>query len=318
VAQLLRKAPAVAAVEAWYTLPVRILRGDGRESDDIVVEAPPLPTKLYQPTLLAGRWLEPADRNAVVINSQALDVEPGLALGQEITIKLNEREVRWQVVGIVAGALAGPRMYIAYDDFVRALRNVDETNAVRITLAPADMTNPDGVDQATQIKALESYLQRVGLDVGYLETAAEVRGQVQFQFGILLAFLTMMAVLVLLVGGIGLTGTMSINVLERVAEIGVLRAIGASSPAIMKLFLSEGLVVGLISWLLAAPLALPLSRLLAEQLGLVLIQTPLIFQFSYFGLGISLLFIVVVAAAATFFPARNATQLSVREILSYE
>ena len=127
-----------------------------------------------------------------------------------------------------------------------------------------------------------------------------------------------MAVLVLLVGGIGLTGTMSINVLERVAEIGVLRAIGASNWSVMKLFLSEGLVVGLVSWVLAVPLALPISRFLCAQLGMVLIQTPLNFDFSLLGLLLSLLFIVVVAMGATYFPARNATRLSVREILTYE
>ena len=312
VEQLLRKAPAVAQLEAWYMLPVRILRPDESESDDIQVEAPPAATTLFQPTLLAGRWLTPGERDAVVINSLVLDVEPGLAVGQQITFKLGERKVSWRIVGIVAGTLAGPRMYIDYAAFTYAVRTVGETNSVRLALAPAT-TTPDA-----QIVALADYLQGVGLKVGYLETTAQTRGQVQFQFGILLAFLTIMAVLVLLVGGIGLTGTMSINVLERVAEIGVLRAIGASNWSVMKLFLSEGLVVGLVSWVLAVPLALPISRFLCAQLGMVLIQTPLNFDFSLLGLLLSLLFIVVVAMGATYFPARNATRLSVREILTYE
>lgn len=313
VEQLLRKAPAVVVSEAWYMLPVRILQADGRESDDITVEAPPAGTTLFQPSLLAGRWLAAGERDAVVINSQVLDRVPGLQVGDQITFKLKERNLNWRIVGIVAGALAGPRMYIDYDAFVYAVRAVGETNSVRLALATTVADNPDG-----QIAALADYLQTMGIKVGYLETTAQVRGQVQFQFGILLIFLTLMALLVLLVGGIGLTGTMSINVLERTAEIGVLRAIGASSLAVMKLFLGEGLVVGLLSWLLAVPLALPLSRFLCVQLGTVLIQTPLIFEFSYVGLLVSLLFIVLVAIAATFFPARNATRLSVREILTYE
>lgn len=318
VEQRLRQAPGVDTVEAWYMLPVRILQADGRESADIQVEAVPAATTLFQPTLLTGRWLSPGESDEVVINSQVLDVQPGLAVGQRITTKLNAREVSWEIVGIVAGTLTGPRMYIDYDAFVYAVRNVGQTNAVRLTLVPDHEMNGDANEPTNPIPPLERYLQDVGLKVGFLETTAAVQGQVQFQFGILLLFLSLMALLVLLVGGIGLTGTMSINVLERVSEIGVLRAIGASTPAVMRIFLGEGLMVGLVSWLLAIPLAWPLSRLLCTQLGLVLIQTPLNFHFSLLGPAVSLLFIIVVAAAATFFPARNATRLSVREVLSYE
>ena len=48
-------------------------------------------------------------------------------------------------------------------------------------------------------------------------------------FTIVVAFLILMALLLAAVGGLGLTTTMSINILERVREIGVLRAIGASN-----------------------------------------------------------------------------------------
>lgn len=312
VQQLLRQAPDVAQAEIWYMLPVRIVHADETESEDIQVEAPPATTTLFQPALLAGRWLSPGERGAVVINSQVLDVEPALALGQRITVKLGERKVNWEIVGIVAGTLAGPRMYIDYTAFAYSARTMGETNSVRIALAPT--TGPP----EAQVAVLADYLQRVGLKVVFLETTAQTRGQVQFQFGILLAFLTIMAVLVLFVGGIGLTGAMSINVLERVAEIGVMRAIGASNWSVMKLFLGEGLVIGLVSWVLAAPLAWPISQFLCTRLGMVLIQTPLHIDFSLVGLLFSLAFIMLVATGATFFPARNATRLSVREILTYE
>jgi putative ABC transport system permease protein len=319
--QLVQKAPGVATVEAWYTMPVRIQRADGTESDDIQVVAPPVDTALFAPILLAGRWLTATATNAatdaatdeVVINTQLLDREPALGIGERITVKLNEREVTWTIVGIVQGSLDGPRLYLPYEPFVYALRTVGETNTLRLAL-----TATDGTAQGIAITALTDYLQQVGLKVAYLESTGQVRGQVEFQFGILLAFLTLMAILMLLVGGIGLTGAMSISVLERVAEIGVLRAIGASNGAILRLFLSEGIVVALLGWGLAAPLAWPLSQFLCAQLGMVLIQTPLHFSFSRLGLFFSLGFILLVAVVATFFPARQATRLSVRETLTYE
>jgi putative ABC transport system permease protein len=311
--QLVQKAPGVATVEAWYTMPVRIQRADGTESDDIQVVAPPADTALFAPLLLAGRWLTAADEDGVVINAQLLDREPGLGIGERMTVKLNEREVTWTIVGIVQGSLDGPRLYLHYEPFVHALRAVGETNTLRLALTATDDTG-----QGVAITALTDYLQQVGLKVAYLESTSQVRGRVEFQFGILLAFLTLMAILMLLVGGIGLTGAMSISVLERVGEIGVMRAIGASNGAILRLFLSEGIVVALLGWGLAAPLAWPLSQFLCAQLGMVLIQTPLHFSFSRLGLFFSLGFILLVALAATFFPARQATRLSVRETLTYE
>ena len=63
-----------------------------------------------------------------------------------------------------------------------------------------------------------------------------------------------LAALIALVGAIGLAGTLSINVLERRREIGVMRAIGASGLTIASLFIGEGLILGLLAWLIAIPL----------------------------------------------------------------
>ncbi len=97
----------------------------------------PTETKLLQPTLIAGRWLQPDDSTGIVINSQLLDNEPDLHVGSTLTVKFNERKFQWQIVGIVRGALDGQRAYINYGPFVRSIRRVGETNTIRLVFKPS-------------------------------------------------------------------------------------------------------------------------------------------------------------------------------------
>jgi putative ABC transport system permease protein len=113
-------------------------------------------------------------------------------------------------------------------------------------------------------------------------------------------------------------GTMSINVLERTREIGVLRAIGASNAGVVQVFILEGTAIGLFSWLLGGVLALPLTRLIGNAIGLLILGTPLTYTFSTGGWLLWLALVVVLSAVASFLPARRAARLTVREVLAYE
>jgi putative ABC transport system permease protein len=63
------------------------------------------------------------------------------------------------------------------------------------------------------------------------------------------------AALIAAVGAVGLLTTLAISVFERQKEIGVMRSIGAGSTAIATQFLTEGVIVSLIAWVLAIPLS---------------------------------------------------------------
>jgi putative ABC transport system permease protein len=126
------------------------------------------------------------------------------------------------------------------------------------------------------------------------------------------------ATLLALVGSIGLTGTMGINVLERSREIGVMRAVGASNRAIFQVIIAEGVIIGLMSWFLGMVISLPLGRVLSDTFGNILTRSPLIYTFSLNGIIAWLLIATLLSALASFLPARAATRLTVREVLDYE
>jgi putative ABC transport system permease protein len=105
-----------------------------------------------------------------------------------------------------------------------------------------------------------------------------------------------MAGLLALVGGLGLAGTMSLNVLERTREIGVLRALGASNGAVRKVVLFEGVVVGLISWILGTLVAFPFGHALVNAVGVAMLQTQMDVRFSALGVGLWLALIYAIYA----------------------
>jgi putative ABC transport system permease protein len=158
----------------------------------------------------------------------------------------------------------------------------------------------------------------VGVRVAAAQTQAQLREQSTSLFTIITAFLLSMALLVAGVGGLGLMGTLSINVLERTREIGILRAIGAANRQVQTIVITEGLVVGLLSWLVGLLLAVPLSGLLCYGIGLALLQVPLQIHFAWQGALIWLGVLLLIATGASVLPAAQATRLTVRDALAHE
>jgi putative ABC transport system permease protein len=127
-----------------------------------------------------------------------------------------------------------------------------------------------------------------------------------------------MAILAAVVGGIGLMGTMSINVVERGREIGVMRAIGATSLSVAGIFVIEGMFVGALSWLLAVPISYPGALAFSNVVGTAVLELPLDFKFSVDGAVLWLGIVLALSAVASLWPALRATRVSVREALAYE
>jgi len=131
-------------------------------------------------------------------------------------------------------------------------------------------------------------------------------------------FMLGMAVMIAIVGGLGLMGTMSINVLERTREIGVMRAIGASNGDIQGIVIVEGLVIGLISWSLSIFLAIPITGVLCFGVGMAILTAPMPAVYGATGIIAWLIFTLVLATIASALPARRASRLTVRDTLAYE
>jgi putative ABC transport system permease protein len=304
--------PGVAGVETWGFGTTRRIRPDDSESDSIIVYAPRPDSEMLNPILIEGRWLQEEDTNAIVVNTDVLRNEDDIGLGDTITLNINNRDTEWVVVGIVRGILTGPNAFINFDYWGRVTKEVDRAQISLIRL-----TDRTPETQLQQGQFLEETYRR-NFRVQQMQTIAQLRTIISSIFNVIIVFLLMMAVLLGVVGGLGLMGTMSINVIERTREIGVMRAIGASDGAVLRIVLLEGFIIGLISWIIGGLVAIPASRLLTNAVGVALLQAAPSYIFSSGGAVLWLFIVLVLAVFASYLPARGASRLTVREVLSYE
>lgn len=318
IVQEVLRVPGVKAAEPWGFTSGRVLRDSRKEAEDeasknVFVLAPPVDTTMVKPRIVAGRWLLAEDENAIVVNTEVIKDNPQLKVGETAIIKVGTRRLQFTVVGVVQSTLTGPLCFAPYDWLMTAVQETGRARSVQIT---AQSTDPQA--QTALGRALEEHMKTHSLRVQNVDITWEQKQRIRSQFDILTGFLLFMAIMLAVVGALGLMGTMSINVLERTREIGVMRAIGASSREIGKVFVVEALCIGGISWLAGAALALPVALVLSDRVGVLFLQNPLVFSFSLAGVIIWFALSMVLSVAASLLPAWNATRLSVRDVLSYE
>ena len=188
--------------------------------------------------------------------------------------------------------------YIGYEsgDFF-LIRTLDQNQVAGETLEA-----PEGSSYAIQ-----------SIEVGEVQ-----RESITSAVNLLILFLLLMALLTAFVGSIGLMGTMSINVLERTREIGVMRTIGAMDAVIMQSVIIEGLVIGLITWIVGIGLSYPISSVLLDIVARAISDSDFTLVFTSLGVFVWLGVVVVLSIVASVMPARNAARLTINEVLAYE
>jgi putative ABC transport system permease protein len=270
-------------------------------------------TELLKLEIDQGRDLRSEEEGAIVVNSAFMLRHPEIKVGQTISVSMGPAESSWRVVGVSHEAFAPPTGYVWRTYFERAGGHTGMANSVRVAL---DRSDPAAIDRFRE--ALDRNLEAEGIRALSSTSKADSRYGFDQHMLMIYIFLVVMSVIIGGVGGLGLSTTMSLNVLERRREMGVLRAIGASARIVWLIVVVEALAIGLMSFVLAALVAGPVSRGLGDLLGSVLFQTDLSFTFDPFGLLIWFVASLVLSALASFLPAWNASRSSVREALGFE
>lgn len=198
--------------------------------------------------------------------------------------------------------------------YVQRLLDTDGASRVVILLAP-------GNDAATMRSALLSRLREAGLDVE-IRTWVELSGyyrQVRRLFDLIFVFLFSIVFVVVLMS---IINTQTMSVMERVREIGTLRALGMRRLAVVRIFATEGALLGMLGGLLGILLSGGTLFLIhAGHLSYTppasSSPVPLTVTFLPGMLGMSFTFLALVATLAACWPARRAARLEIVDALGH-
>ncbi len=317
IRSLILQIPGVTEVEGWTFARTELVLEDGSIGESITMLAPPAGSNLIEPIIIKGRWIAPGDRNAVTLSEMFLEAFPELDIGDTIRLRVNGEETDWIVVGFyqLAGKVSGFSAYTGYEYLSELIHQPGKAGSFRVVASPQ---NSVSTDQEALARAIENKLEASGIQVSDASTGQSLTETAGKGINILIAFLLFLAGLTALVGSIGLAGTMSLNVMERTREIGVLRAVGAADRALMQLVLIEGSLIGLMSWILSSLAAFPISKILSDSISFALFGSESKFGFTPIGFVVWLFVVMILSVLASVTPARSATRLTIREVLAYE
>ena len=303
IEKAINNTPGVTRAEGWFTTDASLAAPSQPNRFNVVVLPPD--TQLLDFDIIEGRKLVPGDTDAIVINNALAGREPAIRVGETVVLRIGTEETTCRVVGIAREAFSPPVAYIP--------RQKEMVNSVKLSLDRAD------ADSISLVKAnLDRNLEQQGVRARSGTSKAESRFAFDEHMLMIYVFLIVMSAIIGGVGGLGLMTTMSLNVLERRREMGVMRAIGATPRIVWLMVVAEGVVIGVLSWIIAALLAWPISKGIGDFLVGMVFQSRLDFVFEPLGLVIWLMVSISLSAVASFIPAWKASRVTVREALAYE
>jgi len=314
IEQMVMNVDGIRHVEGWQFVSGELLDKNGEVLENINVFGPPSDSQLIEPILVSGRWLRADDVRKLAVSEGTLQYFPDLKPGDFLNLKIEGREEVWEVIGIFKfvdreGVLA----YAPYEYVSQMNDLANRSYSFRLMTDRHDRPYQD-----LKAEELDKYFRAQGFKVRVAQAGRASLDTAVESLDTLVVFLLIMAILTAIVGSMGLTGTMGMNVLERTREIGIMRAIGADDRAVMRTVIAEGVVIGMISFVLAVILSIPFTYLLSTIVSLAVFQSPIDTVFTYMGYAIWLGLVLALSAIASILPARNAARLTIREVLAYE
>jgi putative ABC transport system permease protein len=313
--------PGVRLVEPWSAESVTPARLDGLNivttypdggHGSLQLQSVAAASAFISPAVTDGRWLRATDPDGVVLNEQALAKFPGIRPGEPIRLTARDRVVDLRLVGIVREHLTPATVYTLPQTFAQAMAEAGLTRGARIALKDTD----EGSARAATA-AIEHSLEDAGFKVSRSISQAQLGRALGGHLFILIFTLVVTSILMGIVGVLGLASALSSSVVERTREFGVMRALGASRAAILRVVIGEGAFVAILSVGVAAMLSIPLTVAVVGVVGTASLGPALGVVASPSAVPLWLAVVLLGSVGASAIPAWRASRLTIRDSLAY-
>jgi len=249
--------------------------------------------------VVSGSSLEPSDDNSVVLGKSVSDAL-GVGVNDKISLGNNENDTReFTVVGIYETGMG--IMDAAGYTSLDAAQNLTGKEG-KISNIQVKTKNPKQVDEIASLIPGKIQGVKVITQKSILQKMTDMLNTIQI-------FVSSLGLIALLAGSFGVINTMLMSVYERTREIGILKAIGSRNSVIMKIFLIEAILIGLISSTVGCVLGIIIIYVfpLTDDIMAPMVSPSII--------GIAMALGLMVSALAGIYPAWRASKMNIVEAI---
>ena len=307
-ADLIRATPGVAAIEPAFVTDAKLAGQDAR-----IWAVQPVTTFHYR--LAAGRWYTPAEEQArahVAVVEQNIAQATGTQLGDTISVQTAAGPASFHVIGISANQQEnGAALFVPLTTMHAVLTGMPADDSdFWVQTTSHDHAFIDRT--STRIEdALTAHGYDVNSQIAYVKLANEIASNRTST-----TTLAVVGLLVVAISMAGLANALTMSVLERTREIGILRSIGARARDIRRIFATETITLAAAGWLIGVPLGYLLDLFLVWLVKSVL-NLNLTLAFPPWNLVLTLAGTILLALLITLLPIRHAVHLRPGHALRY-
>ena len=301
---------AIDGVDAIHPVLYNTLEVDGAQLESWGI---PPDTQMFEPDILSGRWLSAEDSgHSVAVVGRALAATEGLSPGDVLQVGTARGSVDLDIVGVDGRLMNnGTTIYLPLESFQKILGRTD-TNTYWLRSVSQRQTDIDNLAALAE-DTLGASGYPVRTEIHYVERDANLASN-----RVLVNVLAVMGVPIVAIGMIGLVNMMTMNVIERTREIGILRCIGARAKDIRRIFRSEAIAVAIAGWLVSIPFGWLIGRTLVWVITEIFNFGSVGYDYPLWYLPVALVATMALAAIVVVAPVRRAARLRPGDALRYE
>lgn len=304
--------PNMINYENWGAGNGMLVSDNGEITGTYPILSPANDSTMAEPEIMDGRWITNSDTNQIVLSHKFFASEPDYHIGSTILLQIGNDIQEFIIVGSMKD-FGQTTIYMNKNGFRKYVPVKNRLSNIKIKL------NITGRRKAVY-RATEVALKEQGVLILQCQSKADLNAIASGHFAVTVQTFLFIICMLVIVSGFGLAATMNVQTTERIKEIGIMKAIGATKKQITKIITSESILISFISWVISVLFGIPLSMLSVYIFGNIILETPL--QFSVLSMVISYVIWLVLTFAVGYFASRScakrAANMSIKNSLTLE